>query len=134
MKRTEQGNWCHCSCVWWIPGLHFQDPIEMRLVMGVPNVDKARYKLKCIFCDTKNGTLFGQGHSLHSSMTHLLTLLAGACIECSHKNCRNSFHVTCAFATKEVRSFAPHFLLAKISCPHALSTHVRLFALLCAFI
>ena len=28
----------------------------MRPVMGVPNVIKARYSMKCIFCDTKNGT------------------------------------------------------------------------------
>jgi hypothetical protein len=56
MKRTEQGSWCHCSCVWWIPEVHFKDPIAMRPVMGVPNVIKARYSMKCIFCDTKNGT------------------------------------------------------------------------------
>jgi hypothetical protein len=55
MKRTEEGNWCHCSCVWWIPEVHFKDPIAMRPVMGVPAVPKERFRLKCIFCDTKNG-------------------------------------------------------------------------------
>ena len=55
MKRTEQGYWCHCPCAWWIPAVHFKDPIAMRPVMGVPNVIKARYMMKCVFCDTKNG-------------------------------------------------------------------------------
>lgn len=55
MKRTEQGYWCHCSCVWWIPEVHFKDPIAMRPVMGVPAVDRKRFSLKCMFCDTKNG-------------------------------------------------------------------------------
>ncbi len=58
MKRTEQGSWCHCSCVWWIPEVHFKDPIAIRPVMGVPGVHKNRFRLKCMFCDTKNGTCF----------------------------------------------------------------------------
>ncbi len=57
MKRTEEGHWCHCSCVWWIPEVHFKDPVAMRPVMGVPNVPKTRFRLKCIFCDTKNGAV-----------------------------------------------------------------------------
>jgi NuA3 HAT complex component NTO1 len=55
MKRTEQGDWCHVSCVWWIPEVHFKDTILMRPVMGVPGVSKKRFQLKCMFCDTKNG-------------------------------------------------------------------------------
>lgn len=55
MKRTEQGKWCHCSCVWWIPEVHFKDTIAMRPVMGVPNVPRSRFSLKCIFCETNNG-------------------------------------------------------------------------------
>ena len=55
MKRTEQGRWCHCSCAWWIPEVHFKDTIAMRPVMGVPDVPKRRFSLKCIFCETNNG-------------------------------------------------------------------------------
>jgi hypothetical protein len=57
MKLTEEGQWCHCSCAIWIREVFFKDPIAMRPIMGIPSVPKSRFNLKCIYCDTNNGTI-----------------------------------------------------------------------------
>ena len=48
----------------------FKEPI-----IGLENIDRARWKLTCYICRKKN---------------------AGACIQCDKANCYTAFHVTCA--------------------------------------
>jgi hypothetical protein len=74
-KQTDRGDWAHVACAIWIPEVHFANTVFLEPIIGIENIDKARYRLMCYICRKKN---------------------AGACIQCDKQNCYTAFHVTCA--------------------------------------
>ncbi|XP_033869628.2 protein Jade-1-like isoform X1 [Acipenser ruthenus] len=76
MKPTPSGTkWVHVSCALWIPEVSIGSPEKMEPITKVSHIPNSRWALVCRLCKEKSG----------------------ACIQCSAKNCRTAFHVTCAF-------------------------------------
>nr|XP_033795017.1 protein Jade-1 isoform X1 [Geotrypetes seraphini] len=76
MKPTRSGTkWVHVSCALWIPEVSIGSPEKMEPITKVSHIPSSRWALICSLCCEK----------------------IGACIQCSVKNCRTAFHVTCAF-------------------------------------
>ncbi|RXM30711.1 Protein Jade-1 [Acipenser ruthenus] len=76
MKPTPSGTkWVHVSCALWIPEVSIGSPEKMEPITKVSHIPNSRWALVCHLCKEKSG----------------------ACIQCSAKNCRTAFHVTCAF-------------------------------------
>ncbi|XP_015200359.2 protein Jade-1 isoform X2 [Lepisosteus oculatus] len=76
MKPTRSGTkWVHVSCALWIPEVSIGNPEKMEPITNVSHIPSSRWALLCRLCKEKTG----------------------ACIQCSAKNCRTAFHVTCAF-------------------------------------
>ncbi|XP_056419391.1 protein Jade-1 isoform X2 [Hyla sarda] len=76
MKPTRSGTkWVHVSCALWIPEVSIGSPEKMEPITKVSHIPSSRWALLCNLCNEK----------------------FGACIQCSVKNCRIAFHVTCAF-------------------------------------
>ncbi|OCT99808.1 protein Jade-1-like [Xenopus laevis] len=76
MKPTRSGTkWVHVSCALWIPEVSIGSPEKMEPITKVSHIPGSRWALLCSLCNEK----------------------VGACIQCSIKNCRIAFHVTCAF-------------------------------------
>ncbi|ORY80878.1 PHD-zinc-finger like domain-domain-containing protein, partial [Protomyces lactucae-debilis] len=77
-KQTSDLHWAHLLCTNWIPEVAVGNPVFMEPIEGVNNIPSSRWKLNCYICKLK----------------------VGACIQCSHKACYASFHVTCARRAK----------------------------------
>ncbi|XP_039397388.1 protein Jade-1 isoform X2 [Mauremys reevesii] len=76
MKPTRSGTkWVHVSCALWIPEVSIGSPEKMEPITKVSHIPSSRWALVCSLCNEK----------------------IGASIQCSVKNCRTAFHVTCAF-------------------------------------
>ncbi|XP_036759268.2 protein Jade-1 isoform X2 [Manis pentadactyla] len=76
MKPTRSGTkWVHVSCALWIPEVSIGSPEKMEPITKVSHIPSSRWALVCSLCSEK----------------------FGASIQCSVKNCRTAFHVTCAF-------------------------------------
>uniref|UniRef100_A0A8C9L357 Protein Jade-1 n=1 Tax=Pavo cristatus TaxID=9049 RepID=A0A8C9L357_PAVCR len=76
MKPTRSGTkWVHVSCALWIPEVSIGSPEKMEPITKVSHIPSSRWALICSLCNEK----------------------VGASIQCSVKNCRTAFHVTCAF-------------------------------------
>ncbi|XP_019377633.1 PREDICTED: protein Jade-1 isoform X1 [Gavialis gangeticus] len=76
MKPTRSGTkWVHVSCALWIPEVSIGSPEKMEPITKISHIPSSRWALVCSLCNEK----------------------MGACIQCSVKNCRTAFHVTCAF-------------------------------------
>lgn len=76
MKPTRSGTkWVHVSCALWIPEVSIGSPEKMEPITKVSHIPSSRWALVCSLCGEKSG----------------------ASIQCSVKNCRTAFHVTCAF-------------------------------------
>ncbi|XP_014341191.1 protein Jade-1 [Latimeria chalumnae] len=76
MKPTRSGTkWVHVSCALWIPEVSIGSPEKMEPITKVSHIPSNRWALVCSICNEKSG----------------------ASIQCSVKNCRTAFHVTCAF-------------------------------------
>ncbi|XP_061699422.1 protein Jade-1 isoform X2 [Syngnathoides biaculeatus] len=74
MKPTRSGTkWVHVSCALWIPEVSIGNPEKMEPITNVSHIPSNRWALNCCLCKEK----------------------MGACIQCSAKNCRIAFHVTC---------------------------------------
>ncbi|KAM7403696.1 hypothetical protein PAMA_004234 [Pampus argenteus] len=74
MKPTRSGTkWVHVSCALWIPEVSIGNPEKMEPITNVSHIPSNRWALICCLCKEKTG----------------------ACIQCSAKNCRTAFHVTC---------------------------------------
>ncbi|KAM6969439.1 protein Jade-1 isoform 1-T2 [Tautogolabrus adspersus] len=74
MKPTRSGTkWVHVSCALWIPEVSIGNPEKMEPITNVSQIPGNRWALICCLCKEKTG----------------------ACIQCSAKNCRTAFHVTC---------------------------------------
>ncbi|KAJ0008602.1 hypothetical protein NQD34_016017 [Periophthalmus magnuspinnatus] len=74
MKPTRSGTkWVHVSCALWIPEVSIGNPEKMEPITNVSHIPSNRWALICCICKEKTG----------------------ACIQCSAKNCRSAFHVTC---------------------------------------
>ncbi|XP_063776408.1 protein Jade-1 isoform X2 [Pseudophryne corroboree] len=76
MKPTRSGTkWVHVSCALWIPEVSIGSPEKMEPITKLSHIPSSRWALVCSMCNEK----------------------VGASIQCSVKNCRTAFHVTCAF-------------------------------------
>ncbi|CAL1263096.1 unnamed protein product [Larinioides sclopetarius] len=76
MKTTRCGQkWAHVGCAVWIPEVSFLNFVKMEPIVKISQIPASRWALVCSLCNEKTG----------------------ACITCSEKGCRVSFHVTCAF-------------------------------------
>lgn len=77
LKPTTNSKWCHVSCGYWVPEVKFLEPTLLEPIETnvIPNW---RWNLVCSLCNVKKGTP----------------------IICDTKNCRTSYHVTCAFKHK----------------------------------
>ncbi|KAI9022538.1 hypothetical protein DFJ74DRAFT_669843 [Hyaloraphidium curvatum] len=73
-KQTTTNRWAHLLCAMWIPEVGISNPVYMEPIDQIGKVPKSRWKLYCYLCRTQRG----------------------ACIQCSHINCYQAFHVTCA--------------------------------------
>ncbi|CAL8303618.1 unnamed protein product [Boreogadus saida] len=79
MKPTRSGTkWAHVSCALWIPEVSIGNPEKMEPITNVSHIPSSRWALLCCVCRDKTG----------------------ACIQCSAKNCRVAFHVTCGLKSK----------------------------------
>ncbi|CAL1531370.1 unnamed protein product [Lymnaea stagnalis] len=77
MKSTKSGTkWTHVSCALWIPEVSIGCPEKMEPVTKISNIPPSRWALVCNLCKER----------------------VGACIQCSVKQCKTAFHVTCGFA------------------------------------
>jgi len=74
-KMTDDGRWAHVVCGLWIPECGFSNTVFLEPIDQLKNIPQDRFKFKCYICKQKR---------------------AGACIQCSKKNCYEAFHVTCA--------------------------------------
>ncbi|CAF0762347.1 unnamed protein product [Didymodactylos carnosus] len=79
MKKTNTGGWAHVVCALYIPEVEFENVETMEPII-LTKMPVERYKLTCYICE-KNGTLKES---------------IGACMTCSSKGCKTSFHVSCA--------------------------------------
>lgn len=76
MKCTREGDkWAHISCALWIPEVSIGCPEKMEPITDLDLILPSRWSLVCVLCQQESG----------------------ACIQCSVKSCKVSFHVTCAF-------------------------------------
>ena len=71
------GEWCHVLCASWIPETHFDDEARLDHVLGVLNVRRERWSLKCTVCGKRQ---------------------VGACVQCADEKCAVSFHPSCMVA------------------------------------
>ena len=77
-KQTNSAKWAHLLCASWIPEVSIGNMSLMEPVLDVEKVPYSRWRLTCFICLQK----------------------MGACIQCSHRNCYQAFHVTCARRAK----------------------------------
>ncbi|GIY41308.1 protein Jade-3 [Caerostris extrusa] len=77
MKPTSAGEkWAHVSCALWIPEVSIGCPEKMEpVVTKISQIPASRWALICTLCRER----------------------VGACIQCSVKQCKTAYHVTCAF-------------------------------------
>ncbi|ESO04614.1 hypothetical protein HELRODRAFT_111636, partial [Helobdella robusta] len=76
MKCTKGGDkWAHISCALWVPEVSIGCPEKMEPITNISQIPVSRWALVCVLCRDRTG----------------------ACIQCSIKSCKTSFHVTCAF-------------------------------------
>ena len=73
-KQTVDGNWVHSVCAFWVNETFplndtYQEPVD-----GIDRIPGARWKLICCICGKRKG----------------------APIQCSSRNCKLSYHATCA--------------------------------------
>ena len=77
-KQTNSAKWSHLLCAYWIPEASIGNMSLMEPILDVEKVPYSRWRLTCFICLQK----------------------MGACIQCSHRNCYQAFHVTCARRAK----------------------------------
>ncbi|KIK56322.1 hypothetical protein GYMLUDRAFT_47090 [Collybiopsis luxurians FD-317 M1] len=73
-KQTINGEWVHLLCAMWVPETRVANETFMEPVVGIEDISKQRWKLKCSICDIRGG----------------------ACIQCAKTSCFLAFHTTCA--------------------------------------
>ncbi|KAF5379335.1 hypothetical protein D9757_007638 [Collybiopsis confluens] len=73
-KQTTNGEWVHLLCAIWVPETRVANETFMEPIVGVEDISKQRWKLKCNVCDVRGG----------------------ACIQCAKTSCFLAFHTTCA--------------------------------------
>ncbi|KAB1282631.1 Protein Jade-1 [Camelus dromedarius] len=104
MKPTRSGTkWVHVSCALWIPEVSIGSPEKMEPITKVSHIPSSRWALVCSLCNEKFGAsiqasgLLPGFKALHSSPGEAFVEGGLVLRECSVKNCRTAFHVTCAF-------------------------------------
>ncbi|XP_054711386.1 protein Jade-1-like [Uloborus diversus] len=76
MKSTSSGEkWAHVNCALWIPEVVIGCPEKMEPIMRISHIPTSRWALICSLCRER----------------------VGACIQCSVKQCKVAYHVTCGF-------------------------------------
>ncbi|KAJ2695804.1 hypothetical protein H4R19_005808, partial [Coemansia spiralis] len=73
-KKTTSNKWAHVLCALWIPEVGIANTVYMEPIDGVDQIPRSRWRLYCHLCHRR----------------------AGACIQCSHRQCVIAFHATCA--------------------------------------
>ncbi|KAJ2449749.1 hypothetical protein EV183_004716 [Coemansia sp. RSA 2336] len=73
-KKTTTNKWAHLLCALWIPEVGISNTVYMEPIDSIDQIPKSRWRLFCHLCHRK----------------------AGACIQCSHRQCFTAFHATCA--------------------------------------
>ncbi|KAG4303078.1 hypothetical protein PCANB_000666 [Pneumocystis canis] len=73
---TSCGNLSHRICALYIPETYIKYDTELSkdVVYGVDVIEKARFRLRCMYCRS----------------------IKGACFQCSYTKCVRSYHATCA--------------------------------------
>jgi len=84
VKPTESNNWAHTLCAIWIPEIAFSNASSLSYVEGAGFLPLWRYQATCEICDLRHG----------------------ACVTCAESSCKNTFHVSCAYARKPDYTFA----------------------------
>ena len=74
-KMTDNHEWVHLFCALWVPECQFGNTDKMEPVTKIGKIPTSRWALSCVICQKR----------------------VGACIQCSQKSCKVSYHVTCAF-------------------------------------
>lgn len=76
-SKESRQDYAHIACVLWTPGPRFSDSEQKDGVIDVGKIEQARYKLRCIVCES-------QGRRSE-----------GAPLQCSRKTCRIAYHILC---------------------------------------
>ena len=92
--------WGHVSCAWWIPEASFGNPEKMEPICDVESIPVSRDCSKretLIFVYSLFFCLIYFQNSRWNLVCSLCREKGGACIQCSVRQCKVAFHVTCAF-------------------------------------
>ena len=73
---TEAGKFAHRVCAEYIPETWCLSEDGREIVVGIENIDPARWNLKCLYCSSTRGAKF----------------------QCSVPQCCRAYHATCAVA------------------------------------
>ncbi|KCV67357.1 hypothetical protein H696_06209 [Fonticula alba] len=80
MKQTPAGEWVHASCAMWVPPVGVESVRRMEPVVGVADIDPARFTAAALVCD-----LCGVSDPTR-----------GATLQCTSSSCTAVMHVECA--------------------------------------
>ncbi|KAJ2657645.1 hypothetical protein IW148_005064 [Coemansia sp. RSA 1199] len=74
LKKTTTNKWAHVLCALWIPEVGIANTVYMEPIDSIDQIPRSRWRLSCHLCHRR----------------------AGACIQCTHRQCFTAFHATCA--------------------------------------
>ncbi|KAJ2827115.1 hypothetical protein IWW50_002048 [Coemansia erecta] len=85
LKKTTTNKWAHVLCALWIPEVGIANTVYMEPIDSIDQIPRSRWRLSCHLCHRR----------------------AGACIQCSHRQCFTAFHATCARRARLAMSVKP---------------------------
>eukprot|EP00347_Sterkiella_histriomuscorum_P010292 403376863 len=82
IRKLNDGRWVHFWCIKWIPEIQSQGDIELKQMIGYPNIK--RFGLQCYLCQKKSDY--------------------SACLDCMFPQCFKKFHIRCAIDVGLIQS------------------------------